>query len=430
MRILNLTRSFCGQAGWMQKTETPFMPQEHGREIGKELPDFMEEKEKEHLIQIGREFLDENLLRIVISNPSDKQGVSKVKVRPLLLKESLIFQAEELVGNQAFHKNYSAGECISYIVDLLDGTLRQMELESRKGQVRVLMSKKGSPSIKIKRQQKIAAPSPVLQHNRQKSYILKEGTPVPFLVDLGVMTAEGKIIASRYDKFRQINRFLEFIEDILPRLDKSRENVIIDFGCGKSYLTFAMYYYLHELKGYLIRVIGLDLKQTVIDDCNRLGERYGYDKLKFYHGDIASYEGVDHVDMVVTLHACDTATDYALAKAVRWGASVILSVPCCQHELNKTMHQELMAPVFQYGLIRERMAALYTDALRAEILENQGYRTQILEFIDMEHTPKNILIRGVKQGEKKDNRREIQEIMEFLHGKLTLADLLIEEDKN
>jgi SAM-dependent methyltransferase len=406
------------------------MPKEHGREIGKELPDFMEEKEKEHLIQIGREFLDENLLRIVISNPSDKQGVSKVKVRPLLLKGSLIFQAEELVGNQAFHKNYTAGECISYIVDLLDGTLRQMELESRKGQVRVLMSKKGSPSIKIKRQQKIAAPSPVLQHNRQKSYILEEGTPVPFLVDLGVMTAEGKVIASRYDKFRQINRFLEFIEDILPRLDKSRENVIIDFGCGKSYLTFAMYYYLHELKGYLIRVIGLDLKQTVIDDCNRLGERYGYDKLKFYHGDIASYEGVDHVDMVVTLHACDTATDYALAKAVRWGASVILSVPCCQHELNKTMHQELMAPVFQYGLIRERMAALYTDALRAEILENQGYRTQILEFIDMEHTPKNILIRGVKQGGKKDNRREIQEIMEFLHGKLTLADLLIEEDKN
>ena len=242
------------------------------------------------------------------------------------------------------------------------------------------------------------------------------------------MTEEGKIIASRYDKFRQINRFLEFIEDILPRLDKNRENVIIDFGCGKSYLTFAMYYYLHELKGYSIRVIGLDLKQTVIDDCNRLGERYGYDKLKFYHGDIASYEGVDHVDMVVTLHACDTATDYALAKAVKWGASVILSVPCCQHELNKTMDQELMAPVFQYGLIRERMAALYTDALRAEILESRGYRTQILEFIDMEHTPKNILIRAVKQGGKKDNRKEIGEILEFLHGKLTLANLLLEDD--
>ncbi|WP_460645233.1 class I SAM-dependent methyltransferase [Lacrimispora brassicae] len=385
----------------------------------------MEQKEKESLIQTVREFLDENLLRIVISNPVDKQGVSKVKVRPLLLKGSLVFQAEELVGNQAFHKNYSAGECISYMADLLDGRLRQMELESGKGQVRVLIGKKGSLSIKVKRLQKIVASSPVPQHNRQKTYILKEGTAVPFLVDLGVMTEEGKVIASKYDKFRQINRFLEFIEDILPRLHKNRENVIIDFGCGKSYLTFAMYYYLHELKEYPIRIIGLDLKQTVIDDCNRLGERYGYNKLKFYHGDIASYEGVDHVDMVVTLHACDTATDYALAKAVRWGASVILSVPCCQHELNKTMDQELMAPVFQYGLIRERMAALYTDALRAEILENQGYRTQILEFIDMEHTPKNILIRAVKQGEKKENRKEIEEILEFLHGKLTLSDLLL-----
>ncbi|ADL04469.1 class I SAM-dependent methyltransferase [Lacrimispora saccharolytica] len=388
----------------------------------------MEQMERDKLIQIGREFLDENLLRIVISNPADKQGVSKVKVRPLLLKGNLVFQAEELVGTQAFHRNYTAEECISYIEDLLDGRLRQMELESGKGQVRVLVSKKGVLSIKVKRQQKIEVPSPVPRHNRQKAYLLKEGVPVPFLVDLGVMTEEGKIIASRYDKFRQINRFLEFIEDILPRLHKNRENVIIDFGCGKSYLTFAMYYYLHELKGYSIQIIGLDLKQTVINDCNRLGERYGYDKLKFYHGDIASYEGVDHVDMVVTLHACDTATDYALAKAVRWGASVILSVPCCQHELNKTMRQELMAPVFQYGLIRERMAALYTDALRAEILENQGYRTQILEFIDMEHTPKNILIRAVKQGGKKDNQKEIEEILQFLHGRLTLSGLLLEAD--
>ena len=186
-----------------------------------------------------------------------------------------------------------------------------------------------------------------------------------------------------------------------------------------------MYYYLHELKGYPIRVIGLDLKQDVIQRCNLLAERYGYTKLKFYHGDIASYEGVDHVDMVVTLHACDMATDYALEKAVRWGAEVILSVPCCQHELNRQMENELMKPVFQYGLIRERMAALYTDALRAEILENQGYRTQILEFIDMEHTPKNILIRAVKEGRKKDNRREIEEILRFLQAEPCLYRLLV-----
>lgn len=389
--------------------------------------DSMEQKDKEHLIQLAKAYLNENLLRIVISNPAIKEEISKVKIRPLLLKGNLIFQAEELTGTQAFHKNLSAEECAGYLSELLDGRFRQLELESGKGQVRILVSKKGTLSIKEKRHlPKMEAAPLVSEHNRQKSYILKEGTPIPFLVDLGVMTEEGRIIKSRYDKFRQINRFLEFIEDILPRLYSDRENVIIDFGCGKSYLTFAMYYYLHELKGYSIRVIGLDLKQTVIDDCNRLREKYGYEKLDFYHGDIASYEGVDHVDMVVTLHACDTATDYALAKAVRWGASVILSVPCCQHELNKQMNNEQMAPVFQYGLIKERLAALYTDALRAEILENIGYRAQILEFIDMEHTPKNILIRAVKQGGRKNNRKEIKEIMEYLHGKLTLFDLLSE----
>ena len=388
----------------------------------------MEQNDKREVTDVLREFLDEYLIRMIISNPVEKQGMSKVKIRPLKQKDLLLFQAEELVGNQAFHKNLTKEECADYSADLLDGSFRQLELESAKGQVRILISKKGVPGIKLKRiPQKITALPVVTDHNRQKNYILKEGTPIPFLVDLGVMSENGTIIKSRYDKFRQINRFLEFIEDILPRLHKDRENVIIDFGCGKSYLTFAMYYYLHVQKGYSIRIIGLDLKQTVIDNCNRLSESYGYEKLRFYHGDIASYEGVSQVDMVVTLHACDTATDFALAKAVSWGASVILSVPCCQHELNKHIENSLMAPVFQYGLIKERMAALYTDALRAEILENQGYRTQILEFIDMEHTPKNILIRAVKQGEKKNNRNQIDEILEFLHGNLTLYDLFYKE---
>ncbi|WP_143318961.1 SAM-dependent methyltransferase [Clostridium sp. HBUAS56010] len=389
----------------------------------------MEQTERKQLVEIGESYLNENLIRIVVSNPTGKQEIIKVKIRPLLLKGNLVFQAEEQWGNQAFHKNLSAVECTSYLADLLDGKLRQMELESANGQVRVLVSKKGTLSVKEKRTpSKMEAAPLVLEHNRQKSYILKEGKAVPFLIDLGVMTEEGKIVKSRYDKFRQINRFLEYIEDILPRLSKDRENVIIDFGCGKSYLTFAMYYYLHELKGYSIRIIGLDLKQTVIDGCNRLREKYGYEKLDFYHGDIASYEGVDHVDMVVTLHACDTATDYALFKAVRWGASVILSVPCCQHELNKQMKNPLMAPLFQYGLIKERVAALYTDALRAELLEQNGYRTQILEFIDMEHTPKNILIRAVKQGQNKENQKEIKAIMEALQSNLTLYDLLSNQE--
>lgn len=389
----------------------------------------MEQEKRAELKKAFDEFLDENLIRLIISKPAAKDGILKVKIRPVMIKESLYFQAEEFTEKQAFHRNMTGEECADYVISLLEGTFRQAELDSSRGSVIAMVGKKGTTTVKVKRSPvKIAVKQETASHNRQKKYILREGMPVGFLIDLGVMTEEGKIVRQRYDKFRQINRFLEFIEDILPRLDKSRENVIIDFGCGKSYLTFAMYYYLHELKGYEIRIIGLDLKQDVIDRCNRLSEKYGFEKLQFYHGDIADYEGVDHVDMVVTLHACDIATDYALEKAVKWNASVILSVPCCQHELNREMHNELMSSIFQYGIIKERMAALYTDALRAEILENRGYRTQLLEFIDMEHTPKNILIRAVRQGEKKTNGKEIRKILDFLGTSQTLAELLLDKD--
>lgn len=376
-------------------------------------------------------FINERLNQLVLSNPAEKDHLQKVKVRPILIRGALVFQAEEFTKTQAFHKNLGAQELKSYLSDMLSGTFKQAEVLSELGSATVLVSKKGTMTVKTRKNPpaKMQAGETKLQHNRQKRYVIPEGHPVPFLVDLGVQTQDGRIVKSRYDKFRQINRFLEFIEDILPKLDKTRENVIIGFGCGKSYLTFAMYYYLHEMKGYPIRIIGLDLKKDVISHCGKLAEHYGYDNLKFYHGDIASYEGVDHVDMVVTLHACDTATDYALEKAVRWGAKVILSVPCCQHELNKQMKNDLMEPVLHYGLIKERMAALYTDALRAELLEQQGYRTQILEFIDMEHTPKNILLRAVYEGKPKHNEKEIQQILEFLQIEPTLYQIL-GKDKN
>ena len=274
-----------------------------------------------------------------------------------------------------------------------------MQIETVHEDCTVLVSRKGKVTVK-RRKRQTAAKKADLSHNRKKQYILEEGIPVPFLQDLGVMTADGKIVRSKTDKFRQINRFLEFIEDILPRLDSGRELTIIDFGCGKSYLTFAMYYYLHELKGYNIRITGLDLKKDVIEHCSRLGKKYGYEKLTFLEGDIADYDGVNKADMVVTLHACDTATDYALAKAVGWKADVILSVPCCQHELNRQIKNESMAPVMDYGLLKERFAAIVTDGLRAKYLEREGYDAQILEFIDMEHTPKNILIRAVKKGKR------------------------------
>ena len=374
-----------------------------------------------------KDFLDEQLGQIILSNSRRKEEVSKVRVRPLLLQGKLVFQVEEFRGKQAFHQNLMKDEAYEYFQNAMSDTFRQMELASAKGSAQILVSKNGKMTVKVKKnrpvegQAKIQAPSTLLDHNRKKKYVLEEGKPIPFLQDLGVMTADGRIVHSRYDKFRQINRFLEFVQDILPKLPKGREINIIDFGCGKSYLTFAMYYYLKELNGFDIRVIGLDLKQDVIDHCNQLARKYGFEKLAFYHGDIASYEGVDQVDMVVTLHACDTATDYALAKAVRWNASVILSVPCCQHELNRQMKNDMLEPVLQYGLLKERMAALYTDGIRAEILENHGYRTQILEFIDMEHTPKNVLIRAVKEGKGKKNGKKLQEMMDFLHVENTLA---------
>lgn len=393
-----------------------------------------------------KQFLNEDLQGIVLSNSRDKETLLKVQIRPVVIQGSLKFQAGEFAGNQVFHKNLDKAQTEAYIIELLENQMKQMDLKSSLGTVQALVSKKGKMTVKVRERKESPAISPTespkisplsrqeklsrLAHNRPKRYILEEGTPAPFLVDLGVMTAEGKIVHSRYDKFRQINRFLEFVEDILPRLDKSRESVIIDFGCGKSYLTFAMYYYLKEKMGYPIRIIGLDLKREVIRRCNELSRKYGYETLQFYYGDIAGYEGVSQVDMVVTLHACDTATDYALAKAVRWGAKVILSVPCCQHELNAQIKNELLAPVFHYGIIKERMAALYTDALRAEVLENQGYRTQLLEFIDMEHTPKNILIRAVYQGIRKDNEKEIGEITKFLHIKPALCRELLDREEN
>lgn len=366
--------------------------------------------------------LTDQLLQAVLSGARGKEGPSKVKLRPILHKNQLLFQAALQVGKQEFHENLEKEAAIEQVTNWLMTDFGQLQIDMTDRTVSVLTSRKGKVTIKEKRKPREAIPIS-LNHNRKKRYILEEGTPVPFLVDLGVMTREGKIIQAKYDKFRQINRFLEFIEDIREELPKGREVTILDFGCGKSYLTFAMYYYLKVLKNMDIRIIGLDLKEDVIDHCGRLAREYGYDKLKFLTGNIASYTGQDSVDMVVTLHACDTATDFALDKAVKWGAKVILSVPCCQHELNGQIYTEVLEPVLKYGLIRERIAALITDALRAEMLEEQGYQVQILEFIDMEHTPKNILIRAVKGSRPKESK-ELTACMEFLGVDPTLKRLL------
>ena len=383
-----------------------------------------------------REFLDkyvnEDLERILVSNARSSSPVAKLQVRPVPVKGQVQYQVTYIQGTKAIHDNYKKDELNSYLTEQMEKNFRQMQLEGRYVQARVLVSKKGKMDIKAKEVKGGTKEdfTPMLSHNRTKKYLLKEGVPVPWLIDLGVMTPEGKIKNSRYDKFKQLNRYLEFIQDILPKLPRDREIQIIDFGCGKSYLTFAMYYYLKELKHFNIRVTGLDLKADVIETCQKLADKYGYDKLRFLQGDIASYEGADHVDMVVTLHACDTATDFALAKAVKWGASVILSVPCCQHELNRQVANQDLAPILEYGILKERFAALLTDGLRAQMLKSAGYDVQILEFISMEHTPKNLLIRAVKNKNRKEEPqqpREWENCIQAFHVEPPLKKLLFED---
>lgn len=344
--------------------------------------------------------INRNLYRIIISKPLQKEELTKVVIRPVKIKEKVRYQESRYVGTKVLHENYDAHEMTEGIISYMDGAFGQLEAECANQRITILCNKKGTVTIKKKNTKENAVASQNLNHDRTKKYLLEDGVPVDFLVALGVQMPDGKVAKARYDKFKQINRYLEFIEDILPTLSEEDTIRIIDFGCGKSYLTFALYYYLHLKKKWNVEIVGLDLKQDVIDTCNRLKDRLGYEGLRFLQGDIRDYENTDQVDMVVSLHACDTATDYVIAKAVSWDAKVIMAVPCCQHEMNRQIHCQELQPVLKYGIIKERMSALLTDAYRADCLELLGYDTQILEFIDMEHTPKNILIRAVRKNQK------------------------------
>lgn len=378
--------------------------------------------------EILEQIVNEELVQLVLSNAVDPAKGTKCKVRPVRIKGKIIFQETMYIGTQVFHSNREREECIDRLEELLGTGFRQAVANCIGEDVTILVSKKGKMTVKRRKkvQQEDPGRRPDLEHNRTKQYILQDGKPVDFLVGHGVQSPDGRVSKNYYDKFRQINRYLEFIEDICDKLPTDRTIRIIDFGCGKSYLTFAMYYYLHVLQGRDIRVTGLDLKADVIRHCNELAQKLNYTKLDFLVGDIKQYEGEDQVDKVVSLHACDIATDYALEKAVKWGARVIMAVPCCQHELNRQIKNDLFAPALRYGIVKERMAALLTDALRANLLEQQGYETQILEFIDMEHTPKNLLIRAVKTSGMRSPKRDAktEELMEFLQVHPKLKDLL------
>lgn len=393
----------------------------------------MEELEK--LEKLLRESIHEELYQIILSNSQNKEKALKVKVRPVMLQGKLRFQETVYKDTQVFHQNYDTEAILDKLLHYLAEDFRQGEIRTKEQQAVILISKKGKITVKTKKNKEAAATgSGIMEHNRSKRYLLEEGKPVDFLVGLGVQTPEGKIVKAKYDKYRQINRYLEFVEDVLKYLPEDRPVRIIDFGCGKSYLTFALYYYLHEIKKREVLITGLDLKSDVIDHCNVLSQKYGYEGLKFEKGNISTYEGETQADMVVSLHACDTATDYALEKAVRWNAKVILAVPCCQHEVNRQIQYPPLAPAFRYGIIKERICALLTDAIRADLLEEQGYDTQILEFIDVENTPKNLLIRAVKRkpamtdkrGRAK-NREVFPQMLEDMNLRPTLQALLERE---
>ena len=353
------------------------------------------------------------ILSVTFSKPSNdveqKLGrpYKKIKIKIENSGGETGYFGEMFTEKQVFHEHFSEDQFEAFLKEHAGTTFKNVVQRTENQEITILANKKGKITRLVKEIKKAAGDNAVQNITSEgKKYIIKEGIPVPFLVVLGVMTAEGKVIASRYDKFRQINRFLEFIDDVLPWCDTTPLR-IADFGCGKSYLTFAVHYFLTEIKHFPCQIEGLDLKQDVIDYCNDITARLGLEGLHFSVGDISAYNGDAAPDLVMTLHACDTATDFALEYAVSKGAKVILSVPCCQHQINTQLQQNrkgkikqednALEPLLKYGLLREKFSSLLTDALRGEWLEQQGYRVQMLEFIDEEHTPKNVLIRAVKK---------------------------------
>lgn len=378
------------------------------------------EEMKEELLQ---RMINKQLVSATISQPRQKSNeIKRIKIKPIELKGTYHIQFEYQYERVLKHENVLL-EDIGQSLDKTFDQFRQLHAQFTNESIQVQLSKKNKVLWKSDRTKEKTVN---LSHNRKKQYLLDDATPYPFLIRLGVQTEEGKVKKQKYDKFKQINRFIEFIDDSLDYLPKDKQIRILDFGSGKSYLTFALYHYLKIEKGLDIKVTGLDLKKEVIEECARIASDLNYTDLEFLVGDINDYNEENSVDMVVTLHACDVATDMALARAVKWGAKVILSVPCCQHELNRQLNSPALSIMTQHGLIRERFAALATDSIRAELLTLVGYETQVLEFIDIEHTPKNILLRAYYTGKKPtlEQRNRYDEFVHFLSAKPFLQNEL------
>lgn len=344
----------------------------------------------------------------------------------IIIKNKEVIQLSLFTEKQVFHSNISIDEINEKIIEFLENIFNSLELETNDFVYGFKLTNKGKLLTNKRTNNKQLI---TLEHNKKKNYLLPEGVIIQPLVDLGVMTSDGKVVKAKNDKYKQINRFLEIVEDSIS-LEKSLK--IIDFGCGKSYLTFILYYYLTSVKNIECEIIGLDLKEDVVDNCNRIAEKYGYTNLKFFKGDISKFSEEDGVDMIVTLHACDTATDYALYHAINMKCKYIFSVPCCQHEINMQLKNDKEHLITKYGILKERLSAIYTDAIRANILQYFGYRTQVLEFIDFDASPKNLLIRATYQNLKKDDniKEELIQLIEKLDVEQTLFNLLIKKDEN
>lgn len=340
------------------------------------------------------DLINEKIVKIILSNKVNKDyDYNKVIIKPVKIKDNVKYQFESFTDKQAFHINLSLEEAKKKIEELFNEHFKQLDAYLLDEYVMYKKSKKGkilTTSKKLTNNLKVS-----LDHNKQKKYIINEGDIIPPLIDLGVMTNEGKIVKSKYDKFKQICRFLEMIDDAIK---DEKELNIIDFGCGKSYLTFVLYYYLVDVKKMNVKIIGLDLKKDVIAQCNEIRDKYKYQNLDFKLGDISLYKPDFKVDMIITLHACDVATDYAIYHAINYQVKYLFSVPCCQHEINNQLKNSSLHLINKYGLLKERFSSLLTDAIRANILEYFGYKVQVLEFIDSIHSPKNILLRCSYQG--------------------------------
>ncbi len=351
-------------------------------------------------------------IEAVFSNPRSKtvDVPTKITMRPVKIKQRLCYQVSAQLGTKVLHQNLSYEEGLRFILEDCLRDYKQGLLFTQDSDYHLLTNRKGETTLLKKPPTKVKK---ALEHNIAKKYLIPEGEPLPFLVELGIMNAAGKVLPQKYDKFRQINRFLEMVRDILPAFEGKEKLYVIDFGCGKGYLTFGLYYYLHNVLGYQVEIKGIDLKADVMALCQEVARKVGYEGLTFCIGDISGFVPSGPVDMVVALHACDTATDAALAQAVHWQATVILSAPCCQHELYSQVRNASLQVLLQHGILKERFAALATDAARAKLLETQGYKVQLLEFIDPEHTPKNLLIRAVRELSEKQQKEALQSYQEF-----------------